>query len=181
MSTVTEDNGRGGEAVFASATARKAALFVGIVAAVVSLDLVTKLMVMRSFNLYDQVDVIGGYVRLTYIHNPGAAFGIDVGPHSRIVFLILSLVALVALAGMYWFTPARDRVRLVSIALICGGAVGNLLDRIRSSSGVVDFIDIGVGDVRWPVFNVADVGVTTGAIILALSLWREERPAERGE
>lgn len=114
-----EAEGRGGEGVLASERTRKAALFVVILGGVVALDLATKLFIMRSFELYDQVDVIGSYVRLTYIHNPGAAFGIDVGQHSRIVFLILSLVALIALAGMYWFTPVKDRVRLVSIALIC--------------------------------------------------------------
>ena len=75
---------------------------------------------------------------------------------------------------LYWFTPLHDRARLLAIALICGGAVGNMLDRIKSASGVVDFLDVGVGTLRWPVFNVADMAVTTGAGILGLSLWREE-------
>jgi signal peptidase II len=88
-------------------------------------------------------------------------------------------VALAALAGMYWATSAKDRSRLVSIALICGGALGNLLDRIRLSKGVVDFMDVGIGTLRWPVFNVADVAVTTGAIFLAISLWKEEQAASR--
>lgn len=157
----------------------KAALFAGVLGGVVALDFITKEMIQRSFNLYQQVNVIGDYVRLTYIHNPGAAFGIHLGPYSRFIFLGLSLVALAALAGMYWVTPVKDRVRLMSIALICGGAVGNLLDRIRLSAGVVDFMDIGIGQLRWPVFNVADVAVTTGAIFLALSLWREEQDAAR--
>jgi signal peptidase II len=78
---------------------------------------------------------------------------------------------------MYWVTPARHRIRLAAIALICGGAIGNLIDRVRSARGVIDFVDIGVGDVRWPVFNVADVAVTTGAILLALTLWQEEHEA----
>ena len=56
------------------------------------------------------------------------------------------------------------------------GAIGNLLDRIRSHEGVVDFLDVGLRDLRWPVFNVADVAVTVGAILLALSLWKEEQP-----
>jgi signal peptidase II len=94
--------------------------------------------------------------------------------------LVRPLVALVALGGMYWYTPADDRVRLAAIALICAGAVGNLLDRIKSASGVVDFLDVGVGHVRWPVFNVADIAVTTGAIVLALSLWKEEKRVEGG-
>ena len=85
------------------------------------------------------------------------------------------MVALVELGAMYWTTPAHDRVRLTAISLVCAGAVGNLVDRIRSHRGVVDFLDIGIGDLRWPVFNVADIAVTTGAVFLALSLWREER------
>lgn len=156
----------------------KAALFAGVLGGVVSIDLITKLFIQRGMNLYQQVNIIGDYVRLTYIHNPGAAFGIGLGPYSRFIFLALSMVALAALAGMYWVTPLKDKIRLVSIALICGGAVGNLLDRVRSTQGVVDFMDVGVGQLRWPVFNVADVAVTCGAIFLALSLWREEQKAD---
>lgn len=156
----------------------KMALLAGIMGSVVTFDVVTKLLVQRYFHVYQQVDVIGDYLRLTYIHNAGAAFGIQLGPYSRLIFLSLSLVALGALAAMYWITPAWDRLRLVAIALICGGAIGNLLDRIRSVRGVVDFLDIGIGPLRWPVFNVADVAVTTGAVILALSLWREEQQVD---
>lgn len=157
----------------------KATLFAGVLFGVVLFDFLTKELVQRSLSLYQQVDIIGDYVRLTFIHNPGAAFGIHLGPYSRFIFLVLSLVALAALASMYWVTPAKDKIRLTSIALICGGAVGNLLDRIRSSQGVVDFMDVGFGQLRWPVFNVADVAVTCGAIFLALSLWREEQNADR--
>ncbi len=157
----------------------KVGLLAGVLTAVVAFDVVTKLMIQRTFRLYQQVDLVGDYVRLTYIYNPGAAFGIHVGDYSRAIFLVLSVVALAALLGMYWATPARDRVRLTSIALICAGAIGNLIDRVRSEAGVVDFLDVGVGDMRWPVFNVADIAVTTGAIFLALSLWREDQRPRR--
>ncbi|HSJ29816.1 MAG TPA: signal peptidase II [Longimicrobiales bacterium] len=157
----------------------KAVIFMAVLLGVLLLDVSTKLLVQRHFFLYQQMDIIGEYVRLTYIYNPGAAFGIHLGEHSRFIFLVLSLVALGALVGMYWFTPVADRVRLIAISLICGGAVGNLIDRVRSENGVVDFIDVGVGTIRWPVFNVADVAVTTGAIILALSLWKEEQRVEQ--
>lgn len=157
----------------------KASLFVGIVACAVALDYATKIWVQRSLHLYQQIEVVGDYVRLTYIYNPGAAFGIHVGEYSRVVFMMLSLIALIALAVMYWQTPAADRMRLGSIALICGGALGNLIDRFRSARGVVDFVDVGIGTIRWPVFNVADMAVTTGAILLAVSLWQEERGAPR--
>ena len=150
-----------------------------IVASVVSLDLLTKLWIQNTFRLYEQVEVVGSYLRLTYIYNPGAAFGIHVGEYSRVVFLVLSLVALIALIVMYWTTPTSDRLRLYSIALICGGALGNLVDRVRSPRGVVDFLDVGIGAMRWPVFNVADMAVTIGAVLLAISLWNEEsRPRE---
>lgn len=157
----------------------KAGLFAGVIGGVLAIDLATKLFIQRTFHLYQQVDVIGEYLRLTYIHNPGAAFGIQIGPYSRFIFLFLSMLALGALGAMYWVTPAKDKIRLTSIALICGGALGNLLDRIRSSAGVVDFLDVGFGNLRWPVFNVADIAVTTGAVFLALSLWREEQQVER--
>lgn len=158
----------------------KAGVFLGIVGGIVLVDYVTKRLIQDHFHLYQQVEVIGDYFRLTFIYNPGAAFGIHLGPYSRIIFLVLSVVALAALAGMYWMTPVRDRVRLTSISLICAGAIGNLIDRIRSERGVVDFLDVGIGDLRWPVFNVADIAVTTGAIFLALSLWREETEDEGG-
>jgi signal peptidase II len=158
----------------------KLRLFVAVVAGIVILDLITKLAIENSFRPFEQMDLIGSYVRLTYIHNPGAAFGIHLGPYSRVVFLALSLVAIAVLAALYWHTPAADRVRLLAIALVSAGAAGNLIDRLRSPRGVVDFVDVGVGDLRWPVFNVADMAVTTGAVILALSLWREDKRIEAG-
>ena len=154
---------------------------VGIITGVVALDLVTKLAIQRSMRLYEQIEVVGDYLRLTFIYNPGAAFGLHVGEYSRIVFLVLSLVALIALIAMYWTTPHHDRLRLSSIALVCGGALGNLIDRVRSPRGVVDFLDVGIGDMRWPVFNVADMAVTIGAVLLAISLWQEDtKPREDG-
>lgn len=156
----------------------KARLLGGVLTAVVALDVTTKLLVQRTFRPHQQVELLGDYVRLTYIHNPGAAFGIYLGDWSRIIFLVLSVVALAALVAMYRVTPVKNRVRLAAIALVCAGAVGNLIDRLRSARGVVDFMDIGIGDLRWPVFNVADVAVTTGAILLALSLWQEEEGRE---
>ena len=69
----------------------------------------------------------------------------------------------------------------MALALVCAGAVGNLLDRMRSFFGVVDFIDVGVGDARWPTFNVADMAVSVGAVLLAWVLWQEDREARADE
>jgi len=174
---VTTGSGSGGTG---GLSYRKALLLLAVLGAVLLLDVTSKLAIQRTLGLYQQIDVIGEYVRLTHIQNPGAAFGINLGDSSRLVFMVLSAIALAALMAMYWFTPASDRIRLAAIALICGGAVGNLIDRVRSVHGVVDFVDVGIGGTRWPVFNVADVAVTTGAIILALSLWKEEQQVGRG-
>lgn len=120
-------------------------------------------------------DVVGETVRLTLAYNRGAVFGIPLGTASRIVLILVSLTVLAVLLRMYANTPASDRWRIVALSLLCAGALGNLFDRLQSARGVVDFIDIGVGTVRFWTFNVADMGVTFGAIMLAISLWREEK------
>lgn len=157
----------------------KAGLYAGVVGGVILLDVATKYVVQRSLRLYDPVPVMGDFFRLTYIFNRGAAFGLHLGEYSRYIFTALTLVAVVGLFLWYRSTPIADRTRLLALALVTGGAIGNLIDRVRSRQGVVDFLDFGVGDVRWPVFNVADIAVTTGAILLAFSLWREDQRASR--
>lgn len=119
-----------------------------------------------------------GWARLTLVHNQGAAFGLYVGEHSRWIFMVLTIIALVILARLYTATRNGDIIRSVSLALVCGGAVGNLIDRIASAKGVIDFIDIGVGDSRWPTFNVADMAVSVGAFLLAWVLWGEDTESE---
>lgn len=136
--------------------------------------------------------VAGDWLRLTLVYNPGAAFGLQVGSQSRWVFMGLTVIALGILGRLYLATRDGDLWRAVSLALVCGGALGNLIDRVRSNQGVVDFIDVGVGGARWPTFNVADVAVSVGAILLAWVLWWSEQregmaavatgvPAEHGE
>jgi signal peptidase II len=125
-------------------------------------------------------EVIGDYLQLTLAHNPGAAFSISVGPMSRVVFSVLAIVVLAVLFRLYRDTASTDRWQSVALALIAGGALGNLLDRLRSARGVVDFIDIGVGDYRLWTFNLADVGVTVGGVLLAALLLRQSAAAEAG-
>lgn len=156
----------------------KLGLYIGVVGVTVVLDIITKLIVQRTLRFGVPVPVWGDFFRLTYIFNPGAAFGLNLGGYSRMVFMTLAMVMVVVLFNMYRSTPASDRLRLLAIAAVTGGAIGNLIDRIRSHRGVVDFLDFGLGEqMRWPVFNVADIAVTTGAVLLAISLWREETEA----
>ncbi|MEO6879004.1 MAG: signal peptidase II [Gemmatimonadaceae bacterium] len=123
-------------------------------------------------------DIYGDVVRFTLVYNPGAAFGLYVGRHSRGIFTILTVVALLILGRLYAATRSGDVLRTLSLALVCGGAIGNLIDRIRSTAGVVDFIDIGFGDSRWPTFNIADMAVSLGAFLLAWVLWGEDTQYE---
>lgn len=161
---------------------KKIALYLSLTLGLIAIDQITKYIVERSLRLYDPVPVIGEFFRLTYIFNRGAAFGIHLGEWSRVAFTILPIVASIMLYLMYRQTPWSDKTRLISIALVTGGAIGNLIDRVRSSRGVVDFFDVGIGSSwRWPVFNVADIGVTIGALLLAVSLWREEQTLEKEE
>jgi signal peptidase II len=155
-------------------------LFWPILIAIVASDVVTKAIAVRELGTPPWMprDVIGSWVRFTLVYNPGAAFGLHVGESSRWVFMALTVGALLILGRLYVTTRPGDRARITSLALVCGGAVGNLIDRVRSSKGVVDFIDVGVRDARWPTFNVADMAVSIGAFLLAIVLWAEDRSTE---
>ena len=164
----------------ASSDAGRARIFWPVVITVVLSDIVTKWIAVRD--LYPRGvprEVFGDVVRLTLVYNRGAAFGLHLGQYSRWIFLGLTIAALVILAQLYRQTTARDIARTLAIALVSGGAIGNLIDRIRGPQGVVDFIDIGIGDMRWPTFNVADMAVSTGAILLAYVLWGEDKAERR--
>ena len=157
----------------------KVRLLAGVIGVTLLLDVLTKQWIVTTLVLYEIRPVLGDVFRLTYTHNPGAAFGINIGEHSRIFFLALSLIALVILGLMYRSTPRRDVLRLAAVALVCGGAMGNILDRLRYEAGVVDFIDIGIGSHRFWIFNVADSAVSVGAVLLLISFYLEERHAHR--
>jgi signal peptidase II len=119
--------------------------------------------------------VLGDWLTLRLVYNPGAAFGIHVGSYSRWVFMVLAVVALIVLGSMVRHTAPAQWFRLTALAMVCGGAVGNLVDRLRSVRGVVDFIDVQIGSFHWPTFNVADMAVSCGALALAAVLWQEGR------
>ena len=155
-------------------------LFWPVALVVVIIDVVTK--AIAAATLFPPLiphPVIGDVARLTLVYNRGAAFGIHVGAYSRPIFAILTVGALAILWRLYRVTAPGDRRRVLALALVSAGAVGNLIDRLRSAKGVVDFIDIGSATWRWPTFNVADIAVTTGAMLLAVVLWREDRAAAR--
>ena len=120
-------------------------------------------------------EVWGDIVRFTLAYNEGASFSVSLGEHTRWIITALALCVLGVLMFQYWKAAAHDRTMALALGFIVAGASGNLIDRIRSPRGVVDFIDIGVGDVRVWTCNLADVAVFCGAIMLANLLIRRDR------
>ena len=150
----------------------KTATFWPILAGVFLADCATKqIAVDHLAPAYSPHDVIGSFIRFTLAFNPGAAFSMSLGDASRWGFTIAALVALIVLGAAYRRASPNDIAQSVALALITGGALGNLADRLRSARGVVDFIDVGMGDVRFWTFNIADMGVTCGAALLVWVLW----------
>lgn len=141
---------------------------------VIVLDVVTKWLAVRYLELHVPTEIIGNVVRFTLAYNPGAAFSMSVGEHSRYVFGAFAIIALVILWRLYRASLPNDTPRVLALGLAWGGAAGNLIDRFFSPNGVVDFIDIGFGDSRWPTFNIADMAVSLGAFLLAWVLWGED-------
>ncbi|MGW8282819.1 MAG: signal peptidase II [Gemmatimonadota bacterium] len=172
-----DDRGLSSDPQISARGVHRGALLAGVIGVIVVADYLSKEWIVANIPMYSRHEVIGEFLRLTYTHNPGAAFGMNIGEHSRLFFLVLALLALVALVLIYRATPRQDVVRLFAVALIASGAIGNILDRLRYEAGVVDFIDVGIEGWRFWTFNVADSAVSVGAVLLLISFWREERRA----
>lgn len=127
---------------------------------VIALDQITKQLFWRNGQNYDVID---GFFRITLVKNAGAAFGLFQG--GRVFFIVASVIAIVFLLYIGLRLPASEWQRRTLLGLIMGGALGNLIDRVYAGE-VIDFFDVGIGAHRWPVFNVADMGVSIGAVLL---------------
>ena len=158
---------------------RNGRLFWGAAILVVIVDYATKIMMQRHLIPHMPMPVIGDYVRFTLAYNPGAAFSMSLGPWSRYIFGAFAIVALVVLWRLYRDAQPGERLKVAALGLAWGGAAGNLVDRFREPRGVVDFLDIGVGSVRFWTFNVADSAVTVGAVLLGWVLLQEDRAGSR--
>jgi signal peptidase II len=152
-------------------------IFWGLVATVAITDIFTKRWAERALLLHTPEDVFPPWLRWTLTYNTGAAMNLSVGAWSRVVFSLIALGMIGYLIVLYRQASPQARATPAALALIAAGALGNLLDRLRHNKGVVDFIDVGTADWRFWTFNVADMGVTSGAILLALLLWREGNAA----
>jgi signal peptidase II len=156
----------------------KSRVFLPVAVLWLALDLVTKRLALAHLQPGVPHELLGEAVRFTLTFNRGAAMGISLGEWSRPAFTVLSLVVMGVLAVLYRRTDAADRRQAAILGFVLAGAVGNLIDRLRWSRGVVDFVDLGIGSVRFWTFNVADMGITLGAIALAFVLGREEQAAK---
>ena len=141
-----------------------------ITTAVIALDQLTKYLVVQRFRLHESMRLIPGFFDLTYVRNPGAAFGFLAGAQGMwrsIFFITVSIVALAVISVLVRQT--RERLPPIALALIGGGAVGNLIDRIRFGE-VVDFIDWYYRTFHWPTFNIADSAISLGVGLLAIEM-----------
>lgn len=160
-------------------SSRDTRIFWGAALTIIVGDVISKWIAERSLPLHEPQRVIGDYLRWTLAYNEGAAFSMSLGPYQRYIFGAFAVIALIVLWRLFREGPPRDVLRALAIGLAWGGALGNLIDRIRHPRGVVDFIDVGIGDSRFWVFNVADSGVSIGAVLLAIVLLREDRAESR--
>ncbi|MGQ9676277.1 MAG: signal peptidase II [Chloroflexota bacterium] len=138
-----------------------------LAAVVVGLDQVSKALVIQHLNPATgpgQIEVVGNWLRLSYTTNTGAAFGMF--PGMTLFFTIVALLAIPAMIIFQRYLPANAWPAWISIGLMLGGTIGNLLDRLRFGN-VIDFIDAGIGNLRWYTFNVADASMVIGVLILA--------------
>jgi len=156
---------------------KKNVIFLLTVAVLIVIDQVTKYFIHTGMALHDTIPVIPGFFSITYIRNPGAAFGFLAGasPTFRYVFFIGITVAAIGLILHYLRTyAAGDQLLTISLGMILSGAVGNLIDRVRFGE-VIDFLDVYLGTSHWPAFNVADSAISVGAFILFIHLIRQKK------
>lgn len=152
-------------------------VFYLVAAIVLVLDQVVKQWVMRTMFRGEMIEIWGTFFRLTYVHNDGAAFGLDLG--GRWSFIIVTI--LVSLFILFYYSRTENTLTARwGLALILGGALGNLADRIRIGE-VVDYLHFSVAGFSWPIFNIADIGVSVGVGLLAIHLFRKEQHDEPEE
>jgi signal peptidase II len=149
-------------------------LAMGLTAAVVlAADQITKAMVVAAIGLNDRVSVLGDFVLLWHVRNQGAAFSIFQG--GQLLFYAVTVLALGLLVYFSRILRGRGALLHLVLGLVLGGTLGNLVDRVRLGY-VTDFISVGIGDVRWPTWNVADGSLVVGIAVLIVYLTFFDRP-----
>jgi signal peptidase II len=147
---------------------------------VVLADQITKALILKHLPLHKSIPVIAGFFDITHILNPGGAFGLMANMSvvlRTVVFLFISSLAVGLILYFYIKTPPGHAFLATGFALIFGGAIGNLIDRVRYGM-VVDFLDFYIGKYHWPAFNIADSAITVGLFIFIYHLLFKKLPEE---
>jgi signal peptidase II len=142
----------------------------------VLLDQATKYLLVSALPLFTGKPIIPGFFNLVHVHNTGGAFSIFAvsgSPWRQYVFIGLTLIVVACITYAYSKVPKKDWWTRAAYIFISGGALGNLVDRIRMGE-VVDFLDFYLGNMHWPAFNVADSAISVGAVMLLISLFRNK-------
>jgi signal peptidase II len=154
-------------------------IWFSVVAALVVLcDQITKALVLAKMPLFKSITIIPGFFSLTHVHNPGGAFGFlaqNGSPLRHWIFLGAALLALGLILYFHHQTPKTYPYLRLGLSLIFGGAIGNVIDRLRFGE-VVDFLDFYVSNFHWPTFNVADSAVTVGVGIFLVHIIFRKMP-----
>lgn len=147
-----------------------------VIIAIVVVDQWSKRVIVKNFNLYDSIPVIDGFFNITYVLNPGAAFGFlaKMSEQYRVFFFVVVTIIAIFLVVYLLIKERKYILRKYSYTLILAGAIGNLIDRITIGK-VVDFLDFYISKYHWPAFNVADVSISCGVGLLLLDMYMEKR------
>ena len=149
-----------------------------LVAATIALDRWSKVLIQKRFDLNESISLIDGFFNITYVRNTGVAFGIFDPlslPAKSVLLSVFTAFAAVIVITYSVRSPLRNRLLQVALALVLGGALGNLYDRLAYGY-VVDFLEFYVGSFDWPSFNIADSAISVGVALLALEILRNETP-----
>lgn len=157
----------------------------GIITSMLTFDVITKMLIVKNFcspevfafnsGCYHELNYLNGFLRLSLVYNQGGVWGIFQG--YKMVFLIISIVVLTVMIGYYFYEKNKTWLFTIAMAFIVSGALGNIIDRLmKDRRGVVDFVSLGVdGFYRWPSFNVADSCIITGALLLVIVFYLDEK------
>ncbi len=140
---------------------------------VIILDQISKFAILQRLQVHESVPVIAGFFNLVHVRNRGIAFGFLNRPDINFSFylLVAATIGVIALLT-FWFSKLKekDKMTILALSLILGGAVGNLIDRLRFKE-VIDFLDFYIGGYHWPAFNMADSAITVGTFLIVVTLF----------
>ncbi|PYS02969.1 MAG: signal peptidase II [Acidobacteria bacterium] len=154
--------------------------YIVVAAATLALDRWTKTLIQKHFDLNESISVIDGFFNITYVRNTGVAFGIFDPlslPAKSVLLSVFTAFAAVVVITYSVRSSLRNRLLQFALALVLGGALGNLYDRLAYGY-VVDFLEFYIGTYHWPSFNVADSAISIGVVLLALEILRNEAPSQ---